>query len=269
MPDANVLGAIPQQMNVGSGEFRVVYRPGKSSQPPLLLLNGFGCSAEIFQPLVDKLAPDIGIICLDPPGIGGSPPPSKPYRLSGYACRIGKILDQLDVPVVDVLGISWGGAAAQQFALQNPRRCRRLILVSTAAAPLLKLNRTTLREIIWPKRFDPIHGQDVAAKLYGGKVSKNKNLLKLMRTELPNRGGEFFQQFAISGWSSVPFLRLVRQRTLVMAGDDDQMVPPINARLIEMLMPHAQRHIFKDGHLGLITSADDLSPVIESFLTTH
>jgi pimeloyl-ACP methyl ester carboxylesterase len=53
-----------------------------------------------------------------------------------------------------------------------------------------------------------------------------------------------------------------------MAGDDDQMVPPINARLIQALMPHAERHIFHDGHLGLLTSADEVSPVIQSFLAS-
>lgn len=267
MAEAQVLGATPQMLDVNGKQFRVIYRPGKSSQPPLLLLNGFGCSAEIFQPLVDRLDPDLGIICLDPPGIGGSPPPRLPYRLSGYACRIGKILDQLAVDSVDVLGISWGGTIAQQFALQNPRRCRRLILVSTGAAPLLKPNLTTLREVIWPRRFDPVYGQEVAAQLYGGKVKQDRSLLKMMRNELPNQGGEFFQQLAIAGWTSLPYLPLLRQRTLVMAGDDDQMVPAFNARLIELLMPHARRHIFNDGHLGLLTSAEELSPVIQSFLT--
>ncbi len=265
----HVLGVVPRQIEVGLSIFRVMYRPGKTSQPPLLLLNGFGASAEIFQPLVDKLDPDLSFICLDPPGIGGSPRPALPYRLSGYAKRIGQVLNTLGVQQVDFLGISWGGAIAQQFAKQNPRRCRRLVLVSTGPAPIMKPSLSTLREVIWPKRFHPVNGRQIAANLYGGKVKKDPALLDIMKREIPNSGGECYQQYAILGWTSLPFLPFMKQPALVMSGEHDGMVPGINSTLIDWLMPNAKHHIFDDGHVGLLTSADELSPIIQSFLATH
>ena len=61
-----------------------------------------------------------------------------PYGFPYLAAVLGRLLRRLGLRgQVDVLGLSWGGALAQQFAFQNPRRCRRLILVSTATGAVM------------------------------------------------------------------------------------------------------------------------------------
>jgi hypothetical protein len=40
----------------------------------------------------------------------------------------------------------------------------------------------------------------------------------------------------------------------------------VNPRIIRRLLPHAELHVFDDGHLGLVTSADDLAPLVSGFL---
>jgi poly(3-hydroxyoctanoate) depolymerase len=70
----------------------------------------------------------------------------------------------------------------------------------------------------------------------------------------------------VLGWTSVPFARLIRQPTLILTGDDDPVIPPVNGKLMRALLPHAELHIFHDGHLGLVTSADELAPIVEEFL---
>ena len=62
------------------------------------------------------------------------------------------------------------------------------------------------------------------------------------------------------GWTSLPFARLIRQRTLVVHGEADWLVPPFNARLLARILPHAQLHLVPDGHLALITSAEEIAP---------
>jgi pimeloyl-ACP methyl ester carboxylesterase len=52
----------------------------------------------------------------------------------------------------------------------------------------------------------------------------------------------------------------------VIAGDDDPIVPAVNARLMARLIPRARLHLYRGGHLALITEADDLAPVVERFL---
>ncbi|HEY5853545.1 MAG TPA: alpha/beta fold hydrolase [Aldersonia sp.] len=53
-----------------------------------------------------------------------------PYGFPQLAWVLGRVLDRLGIGVVDIVGISWGGAVAQQFAFRNPHRCRRLVLVA-------------------------------------------------------------------------------------------------------------------------------------------
>src|SRR6266542_1940594 len=117
---------------VGGQHLRVAVRPGDPTRPPLLLVNGIGASLELLQPFVDALDPSIEVLRFDVPGVGGSPLPRAPYRLPALARLVARLLDQLGYLTVDLLGVSWGGGLAQQFALCHRDRCRRLVL---AAAP--------------------------------------------------------------------------------------------------------------------------------------
>ena len=78
--------------------------------------------------------------------------------------------------------------------------------------------------------------------------------------------GYLYQLLAGAGWTSLPFLPLLRQPTLVVAGDDDPIIPLVNGRLMHRLIPHAQLHVFHGGHLGLVTEAAELAPVVDAFL---
>jgi len=82
----------------------------------------------------------------------------------------------------------------------------------------------------------------------------------------PKRG-YYYQLAATTGWSSLPCLPLIAQPTLVLGGDDDPIVPLVNARVIARLVPRARLHVYRGGHLGILTEARDLVPVIERFLT--
>src|SRR5258708_24922392 len=133
---------------------RVAIRSGNDTRTPLLLVNGIGVNLEVLQPFVDALDPAIEVIRFDVPGTGGSPAPRIPYRFSMHALLVTKMLDQLGYQrQVDALGVSWGGALAQQFAFQYFRRCRRLILVSTAPGALMVPGRPwALAQMTRPRR---------------------------------------------------------------------------------------------------------------------
>jgi pimeloyl-ACP methyl ester carboxylesterase len=67
----------------------------------------------------------------------------------------------------------------------------------------------------------------------------------------------------------MPFLPLVSQPTLIVSGADDPIIPLANARLMHRLIPDARLHIFPGGHLGLVTEARQLAPVVSEFLTAE
>src|SRR5262250_667132 len=115
---------------------RVGVRRGEKARPPLLIFNGIGANIELIEPFLDALDGPEAII-FDVPGVGGSPAPRLPYRPSTLARLAARLLDQLGHEQVDVLGVSWGGALAQQFAFQHAKRCRRLVLAATSPGHLM------------------------------------------------------------------------------------------------------------------------------------
>jgi len=116
-------------LTAGGRVLRVATRDGNPGRPPLLLCNGIGGRLELFQPFADALDPRRGVIRFDMPGIGASRAPVVPYHLATLAPKLARLLDQLGYQQADVLGISWGGGLAQQFALSRPDRVHRLVLV--------------------------------------------------------------------------------------------------------------------------------------------
>jgi poly(3-hydroxyalkanoate) depolymerase len=258
-------------IEVDGQRLRVATQPGSGEGGPLLLLNGIGANLELFQPFVDELDAGIETIRIDLPGAGGSPAPLIPYRLSGLARLLARALDELGYREGDVLGISWGGAVAQQFARQHPEWCRRLVLVSTGTGAVMVPGRPTVLALLAsPRRYlDPSYLASIAAHLYGGRLRSDPELAAKYGHVVRSGGarGYYWQLLGSAGWTSIHWLHRLRQPTLILAGTDDPIVPLINAKIMASLIPNARLHVFHDGHLGLLTSADTLAPVVRRFLT--
>jgi len=238
---------------------------------PLLLVNGIGASLELLQPFVDKLSPSLEVIRFDVPGVGGSPPPALPYRFTGLCRLMAGLLTALGHRHADVLGISWGGGVAQHFAAFRGSRCRRLVLVSTATGALMVPARpAVLRHMLTPRRYlDESYLSSIAPILYGGSARDDPDRVSALmhgHSRVGSPRGYLYQLAAGAGWTSLPFLRLIRQRTLIVSGDDDPLIPLANARLLNALIPRSRLHVYHGGHLGLVTEAAELAPVVSRFL---
>ena len=69
------------------------------------------------------------------------------------------------------------------------------------------------------------------------------------------------------GWTSIHWLHRLRQPTLVMAGAEDPLVAPVNARIISRLIPNNRLFIVPGGgHLFMLHSIDKVVPVVRGFL---
>ena len=83
----------------------------------------------------------------------------------------------------------------------------------------------------------------------------------------PDLLGYAFQLYAVSGWSSLPWLHRLRQPTLVVAGEQDPSVPLGNARRLAGRIPNARLHVVKGGgHLFLLDEPENVAPTILDFL---
>ena len=258
-------------LTIGGRALRVAVREGNPGWPPLLLCSGIGASLEVFQPFVDALDPRRPVIRFDMPGIGGSPAPVIPYHLGTSASLLAGLLDRLGCGQADVLGISWGGGLAQQFALSRPDRVRRLVLVATGPGALMVPGhpRVLLRMLTPRRHRDPGYAARIAGELYGGQAREDpvlaRNLLHATTRMGPARG-YYYQLLAGVGWTSLPLLPRLRPPTLILAGDDDPVVPLVNARIMHRLIPRSQLHVYHGGHLELATDPGRLTSAVEAFL---
>ena len=256
-------------------DVRVAVRPGTAPGPPLVLCNGIGASLDLLQPFVDEVDPRIEVVRFDVPGVGGSPTPRVPYNFPMLACLVTKILDRLGYDQFDALGISWGGGLAQQLAFQNPRRCRRLVLVSTATGSLMvPANPLVLAKMITTRRYrDPDYATSIAAQLYGGRMRERPDETRHILYEQERLGpgvGYFLQLLAGVGWTSLPALPLIRQPALILAGNDDPIVPLVNGRLLTRLIPAATLRVVPGGgHLFLLERPAEIAAVVTSYLAAR
>src|SRR5215831_8226357 len=255
--------------DVGGQLLRVGVRRGDVARPPLLLFNGIGASIELIEPFLDALDGPEAII-FDVPGVGGSPAPRLPYRPSTLANLSARLLDQLGHAQVDVMGVSWGGALAQQFAFQQSKRCQRLVLAATSPGHLMVPGKpSVLLKMATPRRYkDPDYLKKVAGDLYGGALRTSPDLVgkHLSHVRWSSDYGYYLQLAAGIGWSSLPWLAFLSQPTLVIAGSDDPIVPAVNGRILAKLIPDARFVTIDDGHLFLLTSATKSAGIIAKFL---
>ncbi|HEU5100502.1 MAG TPA: alpha/beta fold hydrolase, partial [Roseiflexaceae bacterium] len=152
----------------------------------------------------------------------------------------------------------------------HPRRCRRLILVSTSTGALMVPGRlSVLLHMLTPQRYlDRSHLEAIAAELYGGSARTHPEQVRGFARAMQgaSQRGYLYQMLSAVGWTSLPWLWLIRQPTLILSGDDDPIIPLANARIMQRLIPRARLHVFHGGHLGLVTEADQLAPVVDQFL---
>ncbi|WP_299057569.1 alpha/beta fold hydrolase [uncultured Nocardioides sp.] len=110
------------------GHRRAYVKRGRG--PALLLLHGLGCDHTTWGPVIDELAERFTVVAPDLLGHGQSAKPRADYSVGGYANGMRDLLTVLGIDRVTVVGHSFGGGVAMQFAYQFPERTERLMLVS-------------------------------------------------------------------------------------------------------------------------------------------
>jgi poly(3-hydroxyalkanoate) depolymerase len=233
---------------------------------PLLFFNGIGANIELIAPFAERLS-NRDVVTFDMPGVGGSPESAVPYWPWMMARVADAIMDDYGYDKIDVMGVSWGGAMAQQFALQYGSRVERLVLAATSAGMLMVPGKlSALSKMADPRRYiDPDFMTKHFKTLYGGATKGSGG--HVSRIKPPSKMGYFNQLFAMMGWTSAPFLPLLSAKTLIMMGDEDAIVPLANGKILLALIPNAELAVIKGGgHLFLVAQADETIPMIEAFL---
>ncbi|OWQ95287.1 alpha/beta fold hydrolase [Sphingopyxis witflariensis] len=208
---------------------------------PLLFLNGIGADIAAAAPLLARID-GREVWTLDMPGVGGSPDTLLPYNAPTMASVVMEIADRLGHVQIDVAGFSWGGALAQQIAVQFPERIRRLILMATTPA-------VTAPGIGWAALLD----SDMLAS--GMKLPTATPL------------GLAYQGLAMAGWTSAAMLpQLKTMPVLILMGRNDGIVPASHGQMIANLIDNSVLEVVPGSHLFPFTHAADISLRISAFL---
>jgi pimeloyl-ACP methyl ester carboxylesterase len=217
------------------------------SGPPLLLINGLSSRVETWDAFTD-LIHDRTVIAYDAPGVGASATPWLPLSMRRLALLAESVLDECDVDTADVLGYSHGGAVAQQFAYDRPKRVNRMVLAATSCGlgSVLGDPRSVWVRVA-AQWTDSIDG--------GARATTPVGLL--------------WQLFAIGTWSSLPFLDRIDVPTLVLAGQGDRFVPPANGRYLASRLPNARFVELADAGHDLFhrSRAHDVAAEVNRFLS--
>jgi pimeloyl-ACP methyl ester carboxylesterase len=243
---------------------------------PLLLIMGLGGSVDMWDDLIEQL-PHRRIIAFDAPGTGMSSLPAIAVTVPELADLAAGILDHCRINAADVLGFSYGGAVAQQLAVQHPRRVRKLVLAATTCGvgthPAPEPLASGALGSPW-RYYSKDYFKRTAALVYGGVVGRDNAIqdrLSFTRSQHPPHPYGYFLQLAGgSGWSSLSFLADIEQPTLILIGDEDPLVPVDAARQVAGAIPHAELRVFDgSGHLLLLDEPARTAGVIDDFLGSH
>ena len=235
---------------------------------PLLLHSGIFSEMHHWGPLVEHLH-GFRVITYDAPGIGSSQVPSSPMSMRGLADIGAGILDHLGLDSAHVLGVSFGGAVAQQMALSHPERVDKLILASTSfGGPAMPGRPSALLNMMLPRGYHPDRLLRSAVAMFGGRMRTEPELAAGLKMSKPGSlRAAAFRLSALAGWTSLHRLPSIRHQTLVLCGDDDPVTPHMNHWVMASLIPSARLHTVKGGgHLVLLDSAHEVGPLITAFL---
>ncbi|MBL8650704.1 MAG: alpha/beta fold hydrolase [Sphingopyxis sp.] len=208
---------------------------------PLLFLNGIGADIAAAAPLLAQMH-GREVWTVDMPGVGGSPDALLPYGAPTMAAILVEIAERFGHKEFDLAGFSWGGAMAQQVAVQFPSRVRRLVLMATTptvAAP----------GIGWAALLD----DDMLAS--GLKLPTATPL------------GLAYQSMAMAGWTSAAMLPTLKAMpTLVLMGEQDGVVPACHGQMIAELIDGAVLEVVPGAHMFPFTHAAAIAERISDFL---
>jgi pimeloyl-ACP methyl ester carboxylesterase len=252
--------AVPKQFVEANG-IRYAYRRfGKRGTALLLFLGYFNSNMDAWDPEVtNSLAADHELILFDNAGVGASEGET-PDTVAEMTQHCVAFCRALGLKAVNVVGFSLGGMIAQQLALQHPHLVQRLILLGTGPRGGEGM---TFTELSAEEQADPVafllgafFSPSEASQAAGRKYMKRLESRKEDRDLPVSRESAVAQLAAIREWGTIPptdryaTLKNITHLTLIVHGNKDIVVPPINAFILAERLPNAQLIVYPDSSHG-------------------
>jgi len=252
-----------------------IYYEIQGQGDPLVLIMGLRRNMEWWYHQLPILSQHFKVLAFDNRGAGRSDKPKMDYTIRLFADDTMGLMEALNIKNAHILGLSMGGYIAQELTINYPEAVRSLILACTSSgggrAVLMspeRLKEFTANEGLSPEQIlqkdMDIYFSDKFITEHPEKITEFIEI-SLRYYQPPDA---FERQFAAClKHDTVDRLNRVTIPTLILAGDDDPLVPPENSRILKELIPHAELILFPGKrHCFFIEEAEEFNQEVISFL---
>ena len=238
-----------QDYSVQVGNTSVAYKDAGEGRP-LLILHGWGSSSNSWTKVQGMIAAKgYRVIVPDLSGFGKTPAPSSAWGVEEYADFVGGFAQKLGVETFVLLGHSFGGQIAVQFAATHPEKLEKLVLVASAAVrrtpglfqKLVAAAAQAMSFVLYLVPFADLR-HNIRSALY----------MMLRRRDYVRTQGVMRDVFkkVITQDLTAKFSK-ISMPTLILWGDKDELTPVQDAYLMNELIPNAKLEVIKGGKHAL------------------
>jgi pimeloyl-ACP methyl ester carboxylesterase len=255
-----------------------IYYESSGAGEPILLIPGFASGAWNWFRQVKDLSKDFRVITFDPRGIGKSKADKMDLHnlsMQTFVEDVQAILDVLKIEKAHVLGASFGGFVAQEFVLKFPERVNKLILACTTAGganhvkPDIEILHSFAPDSSLPigekiRRFiRPAFTEEFNSE-HAAEVEKVCQLREQNEVAEAVYMAQLSSAFLLDTESR---LGAIKNETLVISGNKDNVVPMQNSINLAAKIPNANLEIIENGsHLFFIENAPEFNQAVKYFL---
>ena len=253
------------------GDVELHYEEHGAGEPPLLLIAGIPAVASDWGPVAQALSGSRRVIAYDNRGSGESTVTPGPYTTAQLAADAAGLLDALGIERANVFGMSMGGMIAQELAIGWPERVNRLVLGCTHAGiahaarqPRDSARAFTMQTGDWAERMRALAPFAFAR---GVDPSAVEALVAKKSNDAQDPEGYAAQIGAVLAHDSFDRLPQIAAPTLIVTGDDDQIIPAPSSDVLHERIPGSRLETVEGaGHLFFLERPEETLRLLESFL---
>jgi len=258
------------------GDIDIHYEVHGDGPQTLVMVRGLGSNLCAWYEQTPVLARHFRTVVFDNRGAGRTDKPDAPYSMRQMTADTAGLMDALAIDRAALLGISMGGMITQEFALNYPGRLSALILGCTnfGGPTVVQADPEIISAVM--AGADPTPAQrrlQLRASFSDATIEGRPEFLardEEMRALYPIPPSAFMRQTqAITGHDTGARLGAIKIPTMVMAGRDDVLVPPANAKMLVEKIPGAILKELPGGHLFFTEFPELFNPLVIDFVRSH
>ncbi len=242
---------------------------------PLVLIPGFRTGLWLWFKQVETFSQKYRTIVFDPRGIGGSSALTGPISVRSLADDLADLLNALGVEQAHILGASFGGFVAQEFALAYPQMTRSLTLCCTSFGgprhllpPVSILQAMAAIEGLNTEEMTRNNFKFAFAPAFIDERPRELEQVVTLRLSNPVSDQTHFAQLqAAATFDAEARVAEIKSPTLVITGDQDTLVPPDNSQNLALQIPGARLVVIPGGsHMFFIEQAEKFNQAVIKFI---